>query len=157
MSAVANVADGLLRSIAARRRAVDEPRASLPVAELVAPARVSVMRYMVTTVDDSGRISDRSMIRYLGWQAAERIQVAVAVRIVIITRSSAGVERLTKQGHLRVPVGIRRRCQLIGGTRVLMAASRERGLCALYPTDVLDEALAAYHDIRNVGTDHGGH
>lgn len=55
------------------------------------------------------------------------------------------------QGHLRVPLWIRRTHHLCGGDRILLAAARDAGLCALYPAAVLDEALSGYHPLCSSG------
>lgn len=151
-----DIAERLPRRAREQEHGADGHRTGLPVAQLLAPVVESGVWYAVTTVDGWGRLSDRSTIRYLGWEATQRVRMAMVDRIALVTKSAAGGDTLTKQGHLRVPPWIRRVYHLTAGSRILMVASRDHGLCALYPAVVLDDVLSAYHDQRSSEVRHAG-
>jgi hypothetical protein len=151
MTAESSLSECLENLLVGGDPAVGERGSGLPVARLLEPARASVMWYSVTTVDDRGRMSDRSPIRLLAWRAGQRIRVVAIHRILLLSTSPSGTAYVTQQRHLRIPLGIRRGCRIAPGARLLAAACREHNLLALYPATVVDEALTAYHRAHGEG------
>lgn len=117
----------------------------LPVAHLLPHVQGSSTYYVLTTVDDRGRLADRSPLRELGWQPGHSISTIVFQGIIIVVTCPDGPEIITRQGHLRLPTPVRLSCRLKAGTRLLVAASRNHDLLSVYTTSALDTMLLAYH------------
>lgn len=139
------VDDHIARSLTASRRGTRLPARGLPVAHLVRPARNASLHLVVTTVDGRGRLADRSPLRMLGWTAGQPVAVSLAVSALVIVVRAGGSQAITGQGHLRLPVAIRRVCRLETGDRVLVVACPQQGLLAVYPMATVEEMFLAYH------------
>ncbi|WP_344412148.1 hypothetical protein [Amycolatopsis minnesotensis] len=119
---------------------------SLPTATLLEPAQSGTLYFVVTTIDSRGRLADRSPLRVLGWTPDCTITITALGRAVIVVTRSAGPDAVTRQGHLRLPAPIRHVCRLNTGARLLVAASLDRDLLAVYPGSSVEASLLAYHE-----------
>lgn len=142
-----NLVDALaerLTTTAARQAAGALRVAGLPVPR--APERVqrSSSRYAFTTIDERGRLGDRSLVRLLNWQPGTSLKPTVLDDHVIVLSRFAGTATVTKAGHVRLPAAIRHRCQLRAGDSLLLTASAARDLLVVCTTSVLDQALVAF-------------
>ena len=116
-------------------------REPLPLADLP-PQRTSAVIYGASAVDDRGRVTDRAVLRALGWTAGHRLDIHETAGALTVVPADDGQHQVTGQGHLRIPAVLRRRCGLSTGDRVLMAADPDRSHLAIYPPAALDKALA---------------
>jgi hypothetical protein len=121
------------------------PIAGLPVARLLGHVQKSSVHYVVTTIDNKGRLADQSPLRILGWQPEAPITIKPLWGEVIVVARSDGPDAVTRQGHLRLPASVRHSCRLTTGARVLIAALLEQELLLAYPSSTVDSALLAYH------------
>ena len=127
------------------RRSPRTQRAGLPIAPLVNLARKTSMCYALTTLDNCGRLADRSLVRGLRWEPGHRIEItAVPQAAMIIVSGIGGSDAINGQGHLQLPVAVRRSCNLETGDRVLLAADRERGAVLAYTMAALDAMILAW-------------
>ena len=94
----------------------------LPVPALREPAREPQYLCVVSVLDSSGRIADRSPIRALGWAPGQRIDIRAVDGVVEVRASGVGTSLIAKNGHLRIPVAVRRLVRLSVGDRVLVLA-----------------------------------
>ncbi|MFC4951085.1 hypothetical protein [Pseudonocardia sp. GCM10023141] len=97
-------------------------------------------RCVVTPPDRAGRIADRSLCRHMGWNQQTGIRFEVRGRFVIVT-ADGSAPAITTQGHLRVPLAIRRRCRIDAGTRLLIVAWRENGTVVICTASAVEEML----------------
>lgn len=119
------------------------PRRALPLAAMppVRPPDAAV--YGMAAMDDRGRITDRPVLRALGWTPGTRTHVHVRHDIAIVTARSDGPHAVTAHGHLRLPVPVRHRLDLRPGDRMLLAAIPAEARLIVYPPAALDALLAA--------------
>jgi hypothetical protein len=104
------------------------------------------MYFTVTTIDNRGRLADRSPLRILGWLPLSRVSIStVKGKLIVVTRSD-GPDSITRQGHLRLPAPIRHTCRLEPSAQLLVAAFPDRGLLAAYSGSALDAMVLAYHE-----------
>src|SRR5689334_13285665 len=97
-------------------------RRPLPVAELPAVTRDEVdVRYALSALDHSGRVSDRSLVRALGWAAGTRLDVHERAGLIVVGASAEGVHCVSDTGFVTVPLTVRRWCRLRTGDRLLLA------------------------------------
>ena len=106
------------------------------------PRRTSTVVYGLSAIDDRGRITDRVIVRALGWPAGLRLDICESDGILTVRAAPDGAYQVTAHGHLRLPAALRHRCSLAAGDRVLLAADPDRSRLAIYPPATLDTALA---------------
>lgn len=97
--------------------------------------------YGLSTVDCRGRIADRTVIDALGWRPGVRLDVGERCGAITIAADPEGLFALTTQGHVRLPVAVRRWHRLSAGVRVLLVAEPSAGLLVVYPPIALDRLL----------------
>lgn len=109
--------------------------------QLAQPTSVSAAYYATTTVDDRGRIGNRSPLRELGWVAGSAISFRIVEGVVVVARAASGGQRIGRQGHLRLPATVRHLCRLAGGNQVLVVAVRDLDVLEVYPMALVDSLL----------------
>lgn len=119
-------------------------RRPLPVPPLRGRPTPGVV-YGVATVDRCGRLASRHLLRALGWPPGRRLEIRDADDVLVIHADPAGAFRTTGHGDLRVPARVRRRCGLLVGDRVLLAADPASDRLLVFPPTVVDAMIAARH------------
>ena len=129
-----------------RRAALDDqgPR-TVPLPELAPSTGPVAQACSVASVDARGRISDRSVVRSLGWRAGQRLQIRAVAGSVLVARRDDGVFSLTSQGYLRLPATVRHWCALSPGDRVLVVAEPARDAVAVHTMPTLHALLVDVH------------
>lgn len=113
----------------------------LPLAPLFPPMPVPSLHCVLTPIDDRGRLADRSPIRALGWSPGQPITISIVQLKVVVISQPNGIERITRQGHLRLPARIRHVCRITPGDRLLIAAALATGVLAVYSIPSLESTL----------------
>ncbi len=116
----------------------------LPVAAARGDTRI---RYGLAAVDLHGRVADQALLRALSWCSGQALTLTMLDRSVVAVPDPHGAVRIGATGHLRLPAGLRRRCGLTTGDRVLLAADLLARLLVLHPPAALDALLATHHAI----------
>jgi hypothetical protein len=117
----------------------------LPVATVPeVPAAPGDVLYGFGRMDSSGRVGDRAVIGALGWQPGDRLTFTAAQGVVTARRDPAGMVTMPSKPYLVIPAGLRRRCGLRPGDRVLLAVFPDRDALAAYSFAVVDQALRAH-------------
>lgn len=112
-------------------------RRVLPLPRLAPGAAASAAVYGMAAVDCRGRVADRAVITSLGWTPGLRLSIREDGGLVLLIADPRGVFSLTRQGHVRLPVGVRRWCALAAGDRVLLVADPDRGSLVVFPPAAL--------------------
>lgn len=113
----------------------------LPVVWPVDPQQGALVSYEVARVDHRGRIGGRQSLKVLNWHAGLPISVSANLRAGIIVVKPEGCDRITAQGHVRLPARVRHGFGLKPGDRLLIAALLGADLLLLYTTAALDAML----------------
>jgi hypothetical protein len=117
---------------------------ALPLVELIDMSSGS--RYCATTtIDDKGRLADRTPIKALDWTPGTRVTVAMIAPAGIILARRGGPTAITTGGHLRLPADIRQGCRIVGGQRLLVVAHPDDDLLVAYTPMAFDAMATAYH------------
>jgi hypothetical protein len=123
-----------------------------PLAELLAEPVTQQWVYVISRVDSSGRIADRSVVRTAGWAAGDRVTVAGwRNEAVILRRDPEGMFVISTRAHLLIPSGLRRRCAVGGGDRVLVAANAGLDTVIVYTMAALQRLLLPATDVLVAG------
>ena len=78
--------------------------------------RGAAVVYGIAAVDGRGRIADRVVMTALGWSPGMRLSIGEDRGLILLAADERGVFNVTPQGHVRLPVGVRRWCALVAGT-----------------------------------------
>jgi hypothetical protein len=100
----------------------------------------------MAVVSDRGRIACGAVFEVLGWEPLARVAVSERAGLVVVTADSDGATRITPEGHLRVPLAIRRWCGLDAGSRVLLVADPAVPRLVVHSVAALDALVARCHD-----------
>ena len=115
-------------------------RAPLPLVNL-STKRVGTTIYGLCTLDAGGRIMDRSIMGALDWEPDKRLDIRVSRGLIAVFADSRGLFRVKTHRCVYLPVAARRWCDLMAGSRVLLAAYPEGGLLLVHPPAVLDDIV----------------
>lgn len=122
----------------------------LPVAQFPAPTSAGSTYYVVTTTDQGGRLADHSPLQLLGWPPGATVSVRIRQNRFVVVKLGSGPHALTGQGHLRLPLAVRRFCRIEAGDRLLVAVSGDLAGLTICSTDILDPIL------RHTTSSHAG-
>jgi hypothetical protein len=134
-------------STSARGASPSGDRRLLPLPRLNLGVRDGAVVYGIAAVDCRGRIADRVVMAALGWTAGMRLSIREDRGLVLLAADQRGVFSLTRQGHVRLPVGVRRWCALTAGDRVLLVADPEQRSLVVFPPAALDAMLRQCHRV----------
>lgn len=117
----------------------------LPIARLVDKTPTSTTRLVVTTMDVHGRLGDRTPVQALGWLPSQPIAFAANAKAGVLVVRRGGPERITSQGHVRIPVRIQHVLKLARGDQLLVAALTQHDLLIAHTLAAVDAMVLAYH------------
>jgi hypothetical protein len=120
-------------------------RAGLPMGEAFSPRTTSVNVHIITSMDESGRVGDRSVLLALGWLPGSAVSVSADPRAGMIVVRPGGQQRLTHVGHLRLLSHVRHACHLAPADRLLLVGMPARQVLVAYTMPALDVMIASYH------------
>jgi hypothetical protein len=110
------------------------------------PSQGPVRRvYHLVTVDQWGRVVARAAMDCLGWQPDTQLRAREQAGLIHFTADPAGTVTVTAHGQLRVPVGLRRWCQLEAGTQILIVADPLVRHLVIHPMPAVDVLVARQH------------
>jgi hypothetical protein len=121
---------------------------SVPVAPLLPQFAVSnhprrpAALYVITSVDDRGRIGDTSTLRALDWQPGATVGFQVVPEVEVVAVHPGPGMPITAEGRLRLPLAVRRRLHLQPRDRVLLAAEPQHGRLVVATMAALDTLIA---------------
>jgi hypothetical protein len=100
--------------------------------------------YGIGRIDASGRIADRAVISALGRQGGDLLTLTADAGVVTARRDPGGMITLPARAYIAIPAALRRRCGLLPGDRVLLAAAPSAEPLTAYSLAVVDQAIRAY-------------
>lgn len=111
---------------------------AVPSMHVAAPTDVV---YGMGRLDASGRVADRVVIQALGWQPGDRLTLTGTPGVILARRDPAGMVTLGHKPYVTLPAALRNRCGLRAGDRVLLAATLDEDLLAVYPPIAVHQAI----------------
>ncbi|MFC5099714.1 AbrB/MazE/SpoVT family DNA-binding domain-containing protein [Kibdelosporangium philippinense] len=115
-----------------------------------AAAPVDVI-YGMGRIDASGRVADRVVTQALGWQPGDRLTLTGTPDMVIARRDPTGLLTLGRKPYLAIPAALRSRCGLHPSDRVLLAATLEEDLLAVFPLSTVHDAIRVNLPVESGG------
>jgi bifunctional DNA-binding transcriptional regulator/antitoxin component of YhaV-PrlF toxin-antitoxin module len=122
-----------------------EPLRPLPLIGLHQLSRDTTMLYGVGRVDASGRVSNRDIVRALGWQPGDKLEVIPALGGIVILSSPDGPLSVPLKPYIVIPAAARLLHNIEAGDHVLLAAAPEYGIVIVHTRQAVNDMLARYH------------
>jgi bifunctional DNA-binding transcriptional regulator/antitoxin component of YhaV-PrlF toxin-antitoxin module len=122
-----------------------EPFRPLPLLDLHRLSRDTTVLYDVGRVDASGRVTNTNLVRSLGWQAGDKLEVVTALGGIVILASPDGLFSVPHKPRIVIPAAARRLHDIGPGDHVLLAAAPEFGIVIIHTRQTMNEMLARYH------------
>jgi hypothetical protein len=104
-----------------------------------------------TTMNDRGRLADRTLLKAMSWSASTAITISAVEDAGIIVVTRGGMQRINRHGHLQLPAAVRHGCRILGGERLLAVARPHHHVIVIYTPYALDAMATAYHDALTAG------
>ena len=125
--------------------AAPQPPRPLPLNSLDQLPRDASMLYDIARIDDSGRIKNHEIIKILGWQAGDKLEMILTQGAIIIRPSPDGHFSIPQRPRIIIPLTARKRHAIGPGDHVLVAAAPDYGVLIVYPVPTLNEMISRYH------------
>ena len=101
--------------------------------------------YGLAKIDHRGRVTDATVERAVGWPPGTRLNIQETSGVIVVSVDDRGVFTMSNQGHLWLPLPVRRWCGFNAGDQVLLAVGHLADRLFVYPSTTLDELLAEHH------------
>jgi bifunctional DNA-binding transcriptional regulator/antitoxin component of YhaV-PrlF toxin-antitoxin module len=128
--------------------AASQPVRPLPLDRLDQLPRDASMLYDIARVDESGRVENHDIIKTLGWQAGDTLEMILTQGAIIIRPSPDGLFSMPQRPRIIIPLTARKRHDIGPGDHVLVAAAPDYGLLIIYPIPILNEMISRYHSTK---------
>ena len=122
-----------------------EPLRPLPLIGLHQLSRDTTMLYGVGPVDASGRVKNGDIVRALGWQPGDKLEVVPGLGGIVIFSSPDGLFTVPVKPCIVIPAAARRIHDIQPGDHVLLAAAPEYSVVIVHTRQAINEMLARYH------------
>jgi len=99
--------------------------------------------YGLARIDPSGRLCERAVVAALGWSGGDLLTLTADAGVVTARRDPGGMVELPPTAFIPIPAALRRRCGLVPGDQVLLAALPDQDALTAYCLAVVDKALRA--------------
>jgi bifunctional DNA-binding transcriptional regulator/antitoxin component of YhaV-PrlF toxin-antitoxin module len=117
----------------------------LPLIALHRLSRDTTMVYGVGRVDASGRVSNRDIVRTLGWRPGDKLEIVPTLGGIVILVGPDGLFSVPATPCIVIPAATRRHHDISAGDHVLLAAAPEYGIVIVHTRQAMNDMLARYH------------
>ena len=140
-----------LGTAVSKERAGRAPARRLPLARpVVPPPSPEGVVYGLARIDPSGRLCERAVVAALGWSGGDLLTLTAGAGVVTARRDPGGMVELPPTGFIPIPAALRRRCGLVPGDQVMLAALPDQDTLTAYCLAVADQALRAHGSFPHV-------
>jgi hypothetical protein len=105
--------------------------------------------YVVTTVDVRGRMADRSSMRLLDWLPGQSVEATISGGAALIVPRHGTPSAVTRQGHLRLPLAMRRALRIGAGDRLLLTICPIPGFLIAQTMSAVNTMILEYFGSMN--------
>lgn len=95
--------------------------------------------------DRSGRVTERGLLRALGWYPGHRISIHPRAGMLIVASALAGPQVVGSRGELPLPAIARQMCAIAPGRPLVLAALVAHDLLVIHPASTIARLLAGLH------------
>jgi hypothetical protein len=75
-------------------------------------------------MDRSGRIHERILLRELGWEPGNRVDMDTMHGMILIANTPTGLHTIDHRGAIKLPATLRRLCNITYGPPLVLAVPR---------------------------------
>lgn len=125
---------------------------SVPAPMPVLPAlsrldHVAPVSLLVSTcrMDRSGRIHERLLLRELGWEPGDRVDMDTIHGMILIANTPTGLHTIDHRGAIKLPATLRRLCNINYGPPLVLAAAVPEQVMVVHPGIVVADMLASHY------------
>lgn len=118
---------------------------SLPVLSLPSIDDPDTLLVGAARVDRSGRIHERALLRALGWEPGQELELDTTHDMITIASVPGGRHRVDDRGALALPAAARRMCGITIGRPVILAAAVHQQTLIVHPAAALARLLAVHY------------
>ena len=98
----------------------------------------------VSTLDNCGKLADRSALRHLGWDSGQHVSLTIAEGIVGVAEKRDSKHVIERHGYLRLPAEIRTCARINHRDRLLLIAIRDLRVLLVFPPGQVVAALRPF-------------
>jgi bifunctional DNA-binding transcriptional regulator/antitoxin component of YhaV-PrlF toxin-antitoxin module len=96
-------------------------------------------------MDRSGRIHERLLLRELGWEPGDRVDMDTIHGLILIANAPTGQHTIDHRGAIKLPAALRRLCNINYGRSLVLAAAVPEQVMVVHPAIVVAEMLASHY------------
>jgi bifunctional DNA-binding transcriptional regulator/antitoxin component of YhaV-PrlF toxin-antitoxin module len=96
-------------------------------------------------MDRSGRICERILLRALGWEPGQHLEIDTMHGLIIIAATPDGRHTVDPRGGLALPASLRRLCWIEPGPPLILAAAIPAQVLVVHPAAAMATLLAAHY------------
>lgn len=121
--------------------------------EDVAPGGLVVS---TTRIDRSGRVHERFLLRELGWDPGQQLEMDTMHGMILIAATRTGQHTVDVRGAISLPAALQHLCGIEPGPPLVLAAAIPEQVMVIHPADTIARLLAAHYTdlIRTNNRDH---
>jgi bifunctional DNA-binding transcriptional regulator/antitoxin component of YhaV-PrlF toxin-antitoxin module len=105
---------------------------------------VGVAHCATATIDQRGRVSDRSAIRKLDWNPGQPVTILHQDQLAILQPADDGRWAVGPTGYIHLPANIQHACGMAPGDRLLLVASLTHQRLVVYTTPLVAAAISQF-------------
>jgi len=121
------------------------PLPALPVLHRLGHLRPTALLVSTRRMDSSGRIHERALLRELGWEPGDRVDMDTLHGMILIAASATGLQVIDDRGAIKLPTSLRRLCGLECGVPVVLAAVVPEQVMVVHPCATVAQLLADHY------------
>jgi hypothetical protein len=108
---------------------------------------VAPVSLLVSTcrMDRSGRIHERLMLRELGWDSGDRVDMDTIHGMILIAATPTGLHGIDDRGAIKLPATLRRLCNINYGPPLVLAAAIPKQVMVVHPATVVADMLTSHY------------
>jgi hypothetical protein len=101
--------------------------------------------YALCRVDSSGRVTDRTITTALHWHPGDRLTITTTADAILVHRDPEGTALLPAKPCIAIPAALRRHHHIHTSDQLLLAATPDADVLAIYPLTTVHRALTDHH------------
>jgi hypothetical protein len=126
----------------------DSVHAPMPVLPALSRLdHVAQVSLLVSTcrMDRSGRIHERLLLRELGWEPGDQVDMDALHGMILIATTPTGQHTIDDRGAIKLPATLRRLCNIAYGPPLVLTAAIPKQVMIVHPGIVVADMLAKHY------------
>lgn len=128
----------------ARPRIVQFPGIPFHYPTTIIETPIGLAHCATATIDQRGRVSDRSAIRKLDWHPGQPVTIQHQDQLAVVDPASDGRWAVGPTGYIHLPANVRHACGMQPGDRLLLVASLTLQRLVVYTTPLVAAAISQF-------------